>query len=394
MTHRSILIAGASIAGPALAYWLRRYGMDVAVVERAPELRMGGQAVDLRGLGREVARRMGIEEAVRARTTREDGIAFVDAAGRTRAAFGVADGEGFVADLEILRGDLAEILHDRTRDGVEYIFDDRITAIADDGDGVRVGFLRGGDRRFDLVVAADGIRSGTRGLVFGDDATIKPLGLYMAYFTIPRQPSDGTWSRWYNAPGSRTVFLRPDNVGTTRALLSFQSPPRGYEDLDQAGQKAVLRRIFADAGWEAPRALAALDATPDFYFESIGQVTMPSWSKGRVALVGDAGYCPSPISGMGTSLALVGAYILAGELARHDDHRQAFAAYENLLRPYVEKAQELPPGTPRLASPRSRIGIAIGLAVLRVASIPALRKVMGRLFASSGDVIALPDYRG
>lgn len=390
---KAVLISGASIAGPALAYWLRRYGMEPVVVERAPALRPGGQTVDLRGAGRVVAQRMGIEDAVRAASTGEEGVRFVDETDRTRAAFG-ADafgGEGFVAELEILRGDLSALIHDRTQADTEYVFGDRITGIDDHGDRVKVGFEHGADREFDLVVAADGLRSSTRDLVF-DGTRTRPLGLYTSYFTIPRAASDGSWARWHNATGGRNVTLRPDNVGTTRALMSFLSAPCGYENLPAAAQKNVLRLRFADVGWEAPRVLAELDASPDFYFESIGQVFMDRWSAGRVAVLGDAGYCASPISGMGTSLALVGAYVLAGELARHDDHRAAFAAYESRLRPYVAEAQKLPPGAPRLASPRSRAGIRVLNTALNIAATPAFGRLAQRFSTPAAEKFTLPEY--
>lgn len=394
MTPRTVLISGASIAGPTLAFWLRRHGLRPVVIERADALRLGGQNVDVRGAGRLVARRMGIEDDIRAATTGEQGLRFVDERGRTRAEFpaGTTSTDGPTAELEILRGDLARILHERTRDDVEYIFGDHIVGLDDAGDRVTVSFARGAARDFDLVVAADGIRSSTRELVFGDEPEIRELGLYMAYMTIPRTATDDAWWRWYNAPGSRTVNLRPDNVGTTRALLSFMGEPQGHERLSPDEQRQILRRVFRDAGWEAPRVLAALDDATDLYFESIGQVRAPRWSRGRVALVGDAAYCASPISGMGTSLALTGAYVLAGELARHPDHPAAFAAYERLLRPYVAQAQKLPPGTPRLAHPRTRPGIAVFHAALGLAARAQARGIGTKLLAPPADRIDLPDY--
>ncbi len=243
----------------------------------------------------------------------------------------------------------------------------------------------------DLVVAADGIRSSTRALIVGDEPEVTPLGLYTSYLTIPRGPSDSAWARWFNAPGGRTSTIRPDNVGTTRATLSFMSEPQGYELLDTAAQKDVLRTRFAGVGWEVPRILAALDEA-EVYFEATGQVHAPHWSRGRLALLGDAAYCASPISGMGTSLALTGAYVMAGELARSSDHGPAFAAYEAIMRPYVKQAQQLPPGTPRLANPQTRIGIAAFNTLLRIGSIKAVSKVAGKLFTPPAEKIDLPDY--
>jgi 2-polyprenyl-6-methoxyphenol hydroxylase-like FAD-dependent oxidoreductase len=198
--------------------------------------------------------------------------------------------------------------------------------------------------------------------------------------------------RWYNIPGGRCVCLRPDNLGTTRAFLSFQQAPSGYEKLPKDQQVSLLKHMFADAGWETPRVLAALEDATDLYLDAVGQVKMPRWSKGRIALVGDAAYCASPISGMGTSLGLCGAYVLAGELGRHADHTQAFAAYEKRLRPYVTQAQSVPGFAPRLASPHSRLGIALGHAVLRMSTAPGLRSLFAKILSPKADAIDLPNY--
>ncbi len=393
MDHRTVLISGASIAGPALAFWLARYGFRPVIVERADALRLGGQNIDVQGAAREVVRRMGIEGDIRAATTGEQGLRFVDDHDVTQAEFpaGKSDTDGFTKELEVLRGDLARILYDRTRDTTEYVFGNQITGLRDHGDRVTVSFAHGAERDFDLVVAADGIRSRTRTLIVGDEPRIRSLGLYGCYFTIPRGASDGAWARWYHAPGSRSILLRPDNVGTTRASLWFLSPPRGYESSSVAEQKALIARIFADAGWESPRVLAGLADSEDVYFDAVSQVMAPRWSHGRAALVGDAAYCPAPVSGMGTSLSLVGAYVLAGELSRHSNHRDAFAAYERLLRPYVALAQKLPPGVPWIAHPKSRLGVSLLHMVLRLASSPLLRRIE-RPFGSSANEIQLPDY--
>lgn len=394
MTERSVLICGASIAGPALAFWLQKQGWRTVVVERAPELRPGGQNVDVRGAGREVIRRMGLEEAVRAATTGEVGVRFVDADDVTIAEFaaGTSDSDGPTAEVEILRGDLARLLYDQTRDTTEYVFGDRVTGLADTAAGITASFEHGEDRTFDLVVAADGIGSSTRALVFGGEVDIRPLGLYTAYLSIPRSETDSAWARWYNAPGGRTLTLRPDNVGTTRATLTFLSPPKGYERLTPERQKEVLRERFADAGGEAPRILDALADSTDLYFESVGQVRVKQWSRGRFALLGDAGYCASPISGMGTSLALVGAYVLAGELGRNASHIAGLAAYEATLRPYVEQAQQLPPGVPRVANPKSAFGIKAFNVGLKVASSGLAQRIGGKVFSPPADKIELPDY--
>jgi len=394
MKPQRILVSGASIVGPALAYWLSRQGMDVTVVEKAAAFRDGGQTIDVRGAGRVVVQRMGLEEQIRANTTQEQGIAFVDKHNRTRAFIGVDafEGDGPIAELEILRGELAKLLIRHSQDRVTYRFGDSIAAIEDDGERVHVRFEQGGEQVYDLVIVAEGIGSATRNRVFGDAVQRRPLNLYTAYFTVPREPSDGQVMRWYNIPGGRCVCLRPDNLGTTRAFLSFQQAPNGYEKLPRDEQIGLLKTLFADVGWETPRVLAALERTPDLYLDAVGQVKMPRWSKGRIALVGDAAYCASPISGMGTSLGLCGAYVLAGELGRHADHIEAFAAYEKLMRPYVAQAQGVPRFAPRLASPHSRLGIALGHAVLRLASLPGFKRVFGKILAPKADAIELPGY--
>jgi 2-polyprenyl-6-methoxyphenol hydroxylase-like FAD-dependent oxidoreductase len=394
MKAQTVLVTGASIAGPALAYWLSRQGMDVTVVERAPAFRDGGQTIDVRGAGRVVVQRMGLEEQIRANTTHEQGIAFVDQANQSQAFIAVDafDGDGPIAELEILRGELAKLLIQHSEDRVSYRFGDSIASLHDDGEQVQVRFEQGGEQVYDLVIVAEGIGSATRNQVFGDEVQRRPLDLYTAYFTVPRQPSDGHIMRWHNIPGGRCVCLRPGNLGTTRAFLSFQQAPSGYEKLSQNEQKTLLKQIFADAGWETPRVLAALDDASDLYLDAVGQVKMPRWSKGRVALVGDAAYCASPISGMGTSLGLCGAYVLAGELGRHADHVEAFAAYEKLMRPYVTQAQSVPKFAPRLASPHSRLGIALGHAVLRLATAPGFKSVFGKILSPKADAIALPRY--
>ena len=399
MTRPTVLISGASIAGPSLAFWLTRYGWDTTVIERAPAFRTGGQNIDVRGAAREVLRRAGLQDAVREATTGEVGTRFLGRNGTILAEFpaGRSDTAGATAEIEILRGDLARILVDAGQEHTSYRYGDRITALNDTGSGVAVSFEEAADEEFSLVIAADGMGSSTRGLAFDGEVTVRPLNMEMSYLTVPRTADDSDWWRWYNEPGGRAVTLRPDRHGTTRAVLSSMI----YSSTDRearSGQRSVgeqktrLRQQFDDVGWAAPRVLDALDDADDLYFESIGQVLAPRLSRGRVALVGDAAWCASPVSGMGTSLAIVGAYVLAGELASHNDHRDAFAGYERIMRPYVKQAQKLPPGTPRIANPRTRLGLAALRSALRFAASRPVAALSGRLFSPPADKIELPDY--
>lgn len=402
MSAPRVLITGASIAGPALAFWLHRFGGRPVVLEKAPALRTGGQNIDVRGAGREVARRMDLEDDIRSAGTGELGARFVDGSGKTVARFpaGTTDSAGASAELEILRGDLARLLVGRTTDHVEHRFGDWVTELVDHGDdardGVTVSFAHAPDERFDLVVAADGIGSSTRSLALGSEVEIRSLGMETAWATITRTAADDDWWRWYSTTGGRAINLRPDPVGTIRASLSYPSARSqagpGAEQRTLPEQRALLHELFDDAGWEAARVLDGIDHTDDLYWQTLGQVRAPRWSRGRTAVLGDAAYCASPVSGMGTSLALVGAYVLAGELAAHVHHRDAFAGYERIMRPYVAQAQALPPGVPRIANPRSRAGVEAFRLGLRIGSTPLVGKLGGRLFRPPADRIDLPDY--
>ena len=384
MKVNKILISGASIAGPTLAFWLNRYGFETTIVERAESLRLGGQNVDIKGAAQKIAQWMGIEEEIRAADTGELGVLFVDENNVTKAALPKGESNLGTSELEILRGDLVKILYEHTKENVEYLFGNQIIALDEHQDGVKVTFQNGEIRDFDLVICADGIRSRTRSLIFGDEPFVKPVGLYVSYFTIPRASSDSRWARWYNATDARVIFMRPDNEGTTRASFSFMSEPMGYEKLSQEEQKALLHEKFVDAGWEAQRVLAALDNNAEVYFDAISQVYAPRWSKGRCAMTGDAAFCPSPLTGMGVSLSVVGAYILAGELSRHADYPEAFEAYDRAFRPYVTKIQKLPPGVPRLAHPKTKLGIFVLNIIINIISSKAARK-LGALFPSSEE---------
>jgi 2-polyprenyl-6-methoxyphenol hydroxylase-like FAD-dependent oxidoreductase len=392
---RRVLITGASVAGNTAAFWLGRAGFDVTVVERAPGFRDGGQNVDLRGVGREVLRRMGLEQAALERGTGEEGTTWVDGGGRVVARFAAADidGDGPTAEMEILRGDLARLLFEAARGHAAFRFGDHVERVDEDEGGVTVGFAGGGTERYDAVIVAEGVGSSTRERVFPGENTPRWMDLTIAYLTIPRTADDDRMWRWYNATQGRGVSLRPDRHGTTRAMLMIQQPPGGEQDWSPDRQRAFLRARFADAGWEAPRVLAALDKTDDFYFDVLRQVRMKVWSKGRVVLTGDAAWCATPLAGVGTTLAITGAYVLAGEMVRNGDVASAFAAYERAMRPMVDKAQGVPKIAPRVMNPHSRLGIRLLHAVLRAASHPGLRNLAVKAFARPPVEPDLSPYR-
>ena len=390
------MISGAGIAGPALAHQLAARGWQTTVVERFPVRRDEGHNIDVRGAAREVVRRMGIDDDIRAANTTEVGMRFISADGSAAASFPMNSSgrsEGPTAELEILRGELSRILIEHTRDTTEYRFDTQVADLTDHGDRVTAVLDDDTSIDADLLVVAEGLRSRTRDLVM--PVTVTDLGMYIAYLTIPRQESDDRWWNWQQVPGSRAIHLRPDNLGSTRAMLSFLSDVRGLEDLTRDDQVAILRKTFADAGGAAPRILAQLDDAP-MYFDAIGQVRAPRWSKGRVALLGDAAFCPSPVGGGGSSLALIGAYVLAGELSRADDPRSALTRYEQFMRPHVSSAQQVRPVVLRRASPQTRAGIRALHAGARVIASPAVRKglsVFGSRFGrSAAEDVTLPDF--
>lgn len=378
MTKRNsrILISGASIAGPTLAYWLHRHGFQVTLVEKAPSLRLGGQSIDASGPARQIVRWMDIESAIRAISSNEMGIQWVDKTNRVAAAFPQDHPLSITDEMEILRGDLVNILYERTKQHVTYRFNTQIEQLTQDDQQVNVTFSDGQRDVYDLVIAADGIRSKTRKLIFADESVFKYLGVCVAYLTIPRAPTDTNWARWYTADQARVILLRSDSHGTTRASILFLYPQQEYEQLRPQDHKQLVLKKLADAGWEAPRLTAAIEQGEAIYFDGIGQVKAPHWFKGRLGMIGDAAYCPSPITGRGVTLAMVGAYLLAGELSRHDRHEDAFASYEARMRPYVDSVQRLPPGAPDLLYPSTDTGVAVVNKLAGLLASNAVKKII------------------
>lgn len=393
---KKILVSGGSIAGLTLAYWLHKYQFEVTVIERSAGLRLGGQNIDIKGPAWEIVKKMGLAEKVRAANTTEVGIRFVDTNDKIVAEFPKDNAISMTQEIEILRGDMVNILYDEVKDTTNFIFGDEIKDIVEQEDGVKVTFNSRDEEKYDLVIIAEGIGSGTRQQVFGNEIRYHYLGLYCAYLTMERADTDSRWARWCNAVGAIVFLLRPDNYGKTRTCIFFRSPERGYEKLSLADQKKLLIEKISNVGWEAPRIVKAIQQTDDLYFERVSQIKAPHWYRGRVCMVGDAAYCVTPIAGKGTDLAIAGAYILAGELACNANYGDAFNAYERRMRPYVSRVQQLPPGVPRLAYPDSKLGVVILNSFFALAG-SKLAKFVVKVFAKNKkepkQEIHLPDYQ-
>lgn len=392
---RTVLVSGAGIAGPALAHWLSGAGYRVVVVETAPEVRSGGQTVDLRGAGHDVVARMGLLHAVSAKALDQRGVAWVRADGSRRAEMPVTafHGNGMVSKLEILRGDLVEVLYQATRDRTEYRFGTRITEIG----GTTATLSDGSTITADLIVGADGPHSAVRRLVFGPEAGFATaLGGYNAWFSAPDTAGLDGWFLLYQEPGLNASMRPSHDPGVAKAGLAFRSGPIEYDRRDTGAQLELLRRHFAGAGWHCPQLLAAAADAGDFHFDAFLQVHMESFTRGNVALVGDAGYCASPLSGMGTSLALVGAYVLAGELGPADSFAAeslpaALARYETVMRPYIDRCQTLANGIDGYL-PKTNSDIAVTAQVMKWMQRWPFRPIAERKWFTTADSIALPQY--
>jgi 2-polyprenyl-6-methoxyphenol hydroxylase-like FAD-dependent oxidoreductase len=391
---RRVLVTGASVAGNTAAWWLAHRGFSVEVVEKAPAFRDGGQNVDVRGSARDVLRAMGLEEAAIARSTRERGIDFVDEHDRMVARFPSGEGgnRGLSAELEILRGDIARLIHAPASGVAAYRFGDTVAAIEQTASAAHVTFASGRRASYDLVIVAEGVGSSTRETLFPGENKPRWMDLTLGYFSMPATAADGAFARQYNTVGGRGATLKPRQDGRLGAYIGIQKKPEGEHEWSPERQKAFLRSRFAGDGWQIPRMLEAMSEAEDFYFDVLRQVRMGRWSTGRVVLTGDAAWCPTPLTGIGTTLAIVGGYVLAGELAATEDHAAAFSAYERLMRPFVESGQNVPKIVPRLLWPHTRPGLALLRGALRLAGKPRLRGALSRAFAGGENRLALPDY--
>ncbi|MBM7832238.1 2-polyprenyl-6-methoxyphenol hydroxylase-like FAD-dependent oxidoreductase [Agromyces cerinus] len=401
-TNPHILISGGGIAGHALALQLVRSGIRTTVVERADTPRPGGQAVDLRGASREVAERMGLMPGIRARLLHELGLSYVDGAGRVfgRMSMEDFDGKGAVAEIEIARGDLDEVLRDRlaavsaAAPGLlDLRYGDRITAITQDADGVDVAFEHAPDERFDLVVGADGVHSATRRLAFGPEEEVSTyLGGYMAFFTMPT-PADVEpgWFSMRFVPGA-TFGIRPDfDPSTSKAIITLRVDRDPALRGDRAAQKALVRRSLEGAGWHASTVLDAMPAASDFYFDELARIDVAEPANGRVVLVGDAAACGSPMSGMGTATALIGAYLLAARIAETPgDPVAAARQYASDLAPFAEAGKHLMGGGIERMVPANRFEALMSRAMTGLMLSKPVRPIVKRMFAANQAELPLP----
>ncbi|MDE2379283.1 FAD-binding domain [Bradyrhizobium sp.] len=389
---QSVLISGAGIAGPALAFWLKAAGFEPTIVERTPTLRSGGYVIDFWGLGYDLAERMGLIEEINRIGYHVREVRIVDEAGNRVAGFGTnvfseLTGGRFVT---LPRSALSRLLFGKVKASIDTVFGDEVIGIEQQADGVRVALAHAGERRFDLLIGADGLHSQVRKLAFGPHSLFeKHLGYAVAAFEASDyRPRDEDAYLMYGEPGRMLGrFTLRDN----RALFLFVFAANDLPD-SLEGQKALLRDLYGRGGWECKHALNEMDRTDELYFDSVSQITMQNWSHGRVALVGDAAFCVSLLAGQGSALAMIAAYVLAGELnASHGRYQQAFACYEARLRSYIETKQRGAERFARALAPRTRAGLRFRNLVIDAFAIPGIAKLaVGRNIA---DRIELPGYQ-
>ncbi|KAG6365764.1 hypothetical protein INS49_007375 [Diaporthe citri] len=421
-----VLISGAGIAGNALAFWLTRLGHDVTVVERYPILRTSGLQLDLRGPGIEVLRRMGLEQAFRAKSAPEEGMQIVDSKGRQRAYFpasesGGKDKQSLTSEFEIMRGDLCRLFHDAAtkparNNGANYKFSTAIESFEQDDNSVEVRFENGETGRYDLLVGADGQWSRTRRMMLGLEAGSDGLphadglhpveGLYFAYFTLrrPIQEDEKYIGTSYLAPGKRGIMTRRHSPYEMQVMLSCKTDSNRLKNArrgDVEEEKRAFAEIFQGAGWQSEDLVESMRDADDFYCERLGLVKLQPWSQGRVTLVGDAAYCPTVLTGMGTTSAVVGAYILAGEIEkscgtpRGASLSMALKAYETKFRPFMTGLQK---GVLENSSRQwDMLGSAFSVAVINwVFSVASYFRLGGWIFGINETVKGweLPQYEG
>jgi 2-polyprenyl-6-methoxyphenol hydroxylase-like FAD-dependent oxidoreductase len=394
LRNQRILISGAGIAGPALAFWLARYGFSPTLIERAPAFRDSGYMIDVWGVGYDLLARMNLLKEAKAQGYLIDNVWFVDERGRRVSGFDARLFRSALSDrfFSIPRGDLARLIHETLPQNIETRYSTSIARLAEDPSGVEVEFERGGTERFDLVIGADGLRSRVRECAFGPNGSFeKYLGYYVASFITTGYPHrDESTYLSFAKPGRQIsrYAMRGDRSAFLFVFAEETALPAMH---GLADQKALLNVRFGQDGWETPEILARLETADELYFDSVSQIRMSGWSKGRVALLGDAAYCPSLLAGAGSAFAMLGAYILAGELHKADgNHDAVFAAYERRMRPFIETQQRNAAGFASSFAPKTRFGLFVRDRVLDLTRLrPLAAWTVRRMFDAPFD---LPDY--
>lgn len=380
MSPKRVIIVGGGVAGPMLAYWLGKNGFSIVVVERSPHQSQSGQVVDIEGPSEEILARMGLLDEVREKATHEEGVKFIDDSGQACATFPAGQSGGATKEIEIMRPVLAELLYEKANalSSVEFRFGRIVSAVKETKTGVTVNIRDEAkasteQEEFDFLVACDGLRSKTRDLVFGADSSqagIKSLDVFAAFFSVPREPNDGMHSRVFSMGACRTLFLKPINETHLGAIVAVAKQDvelyEARKSRDLQRQREAMATRIRGRGWETDRIAAAMLDSPNFYFEEISQIKLPSWSTGRCVLLGDAAWCPSPLTGQGTNAAILGAYMLADKIIARggvdissEEIGNAFVDYETELRPYMEHIQQIPLGGRiiRIVNPESAWGV-------------------------------------
>ena len=336
--QKEVLILGASIAGLSTAWWMHQLGYQVTVVEKAPQPRVDGAAVDFKGDTIAVVKRMGLYEQLKKHRLHCDLIEFKNEADQTQHSFQLPPGE--VDEIEIERDAFVEVLFTDLKPKVTFLFNTSLTALNETQEGIVAQLANGLTRSFQLVLGCDGVHSTVRKLWFGEE--VRYAHFLQAYGSITivhkllvREGSQ----QIYRVPG-KSITLNAYN-GKTDVVFNFVSEreiPVDYRD--KAPQRQLIMEQFKDQGWRSAELLEELRQSDNFYFVEYYQIKMPSWTKGRVALVGDAAYCVSPAAGRGGSVAMSGAAILADALRKHQgDYALAFDDYDNTFRPFIDRLQ-------------------------------------------------------
>jgi len=390
-----IVINGAGIAGPTLAWWLRRSGHEVLLVEHSREPRSGGYAIDFWGIGYRIAEKMGLLARIRELGYQVKEMRYVDRHGRTRGGFPI-DAFGRMTGgryIELRRADLAATIQGALDAGVDTLFGDSVAAIEDTGAGVHIGFDHAASREVDLVIGADGLHSRVRALAFGPEAEFEiPLDYHVAAFEIEGyRPHDDLIAVSHAVAGKQITKLSMPGDSTLFLFVFRDEYLSGNSPASAPQRKSALADAFADVGWECPEILAAMNDIDDIYFDRVSQIRMQRWAQGRTALLGDAAACVSLLAGEGTGLAMAEAYVLAGELhACGGDHRTAFARWQQRMLPFLRRKQVAAAKFASSFAPKSALGVTFRDHVSRLLRIPWIADLLvGRAVR---DDIELPDY--